>query len=112
MAELCTRGIAASQTRCKREMQSKAYDHIRHKTIVGTRAEDLKLVLQRGGSATNNYLRRLHNLALDNGWLHHHIGTVLLSLSSCQRGRTTFNIMLVTGAIAPIKSLHHFPVRQ
>lgn len=73
MTELCSRGIAASQTRCKREMDSKAYDHIRNMTIVGTRAEDLKLVLKKGGNATNNYLRRLHNLALDNGWLHYHI---------------------------------------
>jgi hypothetical protein len=73
MKELCARGIATSQTRCQREMDSKAYDHIRNKIIVGTRAEDLKLVLQRGGNATNNYLRRLHNLAVDNGWLHYHI---------------------------------------
>jgi len=31
------------------------------------------LVLKRRGSATNNYLRRLHNLALGNGWLHWNI---------------------------------------
>ena len=73
MAELSSRGIQASRERCAREMQADAYNHLRDKKIAETRAEDLRLVLKRGGNATNNYLRRLHNLALDNGWLHHHI---------------------------------------
>jgi integrase len=69
MTELCSHGQERSQKRCKREMDSKAYDLIRKKLIANTTADDLKAVLKRGGSATNNYLRRLHNSALKNGWL-------------------------------------------
>jgi hypothetical protein len=50
-------------------MTSKAFDLIRNKPIVETTAEDLKIVLKRGGSAANHYLRRLHNLVLGNGWV-------------------------------------------
>ena len=68
MEDLSSHGKDASQKRCKREMASKAFDLIRNKLIVETTSEDLKAVLKRGGSATNNYLRRLHNLAVGNGW--------------------------------------------
>ena len=73
MDELCSYGVETSQTRYRRELKSKTYDIIRTKPIVGTTAEDLNAVLKRGGSITNNYLRRLHNLALDNGWIKWHI---------------------------------------
>ena len=69
MDELSSHGKEISQKRCNREMASKAFDHIRSKRIVETTNEDLLAVLKRGGSATNNYLRRLHNLALGNGWI-------------------------------------------
>jgi integrase len=73
MDELSSHGIDSTQARCKREMLRKAYDLIREKPIVETKAEDLKAVLKRGGRATNHYLRRLHNLALGNGWISWHI---------------------------------------
>jgi len=69
MDELSSHGIETSQARCKREMESKAFDLIRDKPIIETTKEDLKLVLKRGGSAANHYLRRLHNLAFGNGWI-------------------------------------------
>jgi integrase len=68
--ELGSHGKDSSQTRCQRELKSKAFDLIRNKPIIETTGEDLKAVLKRGGAATNNYLRRLHNLALGNGWIH------------------------------------------
>ena len=67
MDELSSHGKESSQNRCKREMASKPFDFIRNKHMIETTSEDLKIVLKRGGSATNNYLRRLHNLALGNG---------------------------------------------
>jgi integrase len=74
MDEMSSHGKKEStQARCKREFKSKPYDIIRNKPIVQTTSDDLKLVLKRGGSATNNYLRRLHNLALGNGWIHWNI---------------------------------------
>lgn len=73
MDELCSHGVAASQTRYKRELKSAAYNIIRNKPIVETTSEDLNAVLKRGGNSTNNFLRRLHNLALDNGWIQWHI---------------------------------------
>jgi hypothetical protein len=69
MDELSTHGKESSQSRCKREMASKPFDFIRGKPMIETTAEDLIIVLKRGGSATNNYLRRVHNLALGNGWI-------------------------------------------
>jgi hypothetical protein len=69
MDELSTHGKESSKARCQREMASKPFDFIRKKPMIETTSEDLKIVLKRGGSATNNYLRRLHNLALGNGWI-------------------------------------------
>lgn len=73
MTELCSHGKEVSQKRCARELNSTAFDIIRKKPIIETTSEDLKAVLKRGGSAANNYLRRLHNLALGNGWIQWHI---------------------------------------
>jgi hypothetical protein len=54
-------------------LNSAAFNIIREKPIIETTSEDLKVVLKRGGSAANNYLRRLHNLALGNNWIQWHI---------------------------------------
>jgi hypothetical protein len=79
--EMSLRGQAVSQARYAREFKSPAYAIIRSKPIIETTGDDLKAVLKRGGAATNNYLRRLHNLALDNGWIQWHI-------PSCQSCRS------------------------
>jgi len=60
---------ARSQKRCRRELESKAFNPIRNKVIIETTGEDLDAVLKRGGSAANNYLRRLHNLAVKRQWI-------------------------------------------
>jgi integrase len=73
MDELTSHGIQSSQSRCLRALKSTAFNTIRNRPIALTTSEDLKAVLKRGGAATNNYLRRLHNLALDNGWIQWHI---------------------------------------
>jgi integrase len=69
MDELSSHGQESSQKRCKREMASQAFSVLKNKALVETTSEDLKAVLKRGGSAANNYLRRLHNLALGNGYI-------------------------------------------
>jgi hypothetical protein len=69
MDELSSHGQESSQQRCKREMQSQAFSILKSKTLVETTSEDFKAVLKRGGNSANNFLRRLHNLALGNGWI-------------------------------------------
>jgi integrase len=69
MDELADHGKDQSKKRCRQEMNSKPFDLIRDKKIVETTGDDLRAVLQAGKSATNNYLHRLHNLAVGLGWL-------------------------------------------
>lgn len=69
MNQLASHGKQASQTRCKRALDASPFNIIRDKVIATTTAEDLQAVLKRGGPATHNYLRRLHNLALGMGWI-------------------------------------------
>jgi integrase len=69
MDELKSRGAESSKIRYKRAMRAKEFDLIRNRPIIKTTAEDLRAVLKRGGNATNNFLRRLHNIALENNWI-------------------------------------------
>jgi integrase len=69
MAEFCTHGKSNSQDRSRRAVRSRDFDAIRDRKLVETTSDDLLAVLKSGGAATNNYLRRLHNLALGLGWL-------------------------------------------
>jgi integrase len=73
MDELSSHGKQVSQSRSARALKSTAFDTIRKLPIALTTTEDLKAVLKRSGAAANNYLRRLHNLALENGWIQWHI---------------------------------------
>lgn len=73
MNELSSHGKESSRARFERELKAKRFDSIRDKAIIETTSEDLQRVLRNGGAATNNFLRRLHNLALGNGWIHWHI---------------------------------------
>ena len=50
-------------------IKDKAFDSIRQKAILETNAEHFLHVLEGGTVSTNLYLRRLHNFALDMGWL-------------------------------------------
>ena len=69
MDEMATHGIPTTQERCARGFRSKAYDPIRNKPLVQTTGADLLSVIHTNGNCVAHYLRRLHNLALDLGWL-------------------------------------------
>ncbi|MBA3543764.1 MAG: tyrosine-type recombinase/integrase [Chthoniobacterales bacterium] len=69
MGEYATHGRPSSQERSRRMALSRSLDPIRKSKLIETRAEDLLDLLRRSGSATHNYLRRYHNLALKLGWL-------------------------------------------
>jgi hypothetical protein len=69
MREMGTHGLQCSQERCARTFCSKAFDSIRSKPLVQTTAEDLLEIVHNNGNSVAHYLRRLHNLACDIGWL-------------------------------------------
>jgi integrase len=69
MDEMATHGIPSTQARCARAFRSKAFHPIRSKPLVQTTSEDLLAVVHANGNCVAHYLRRLHNLALDLGWL-------------------------------------------
>lgn len=69
MDEMATHGLQSTQTRCKRAFISKAYDRIRRKALVETTGDDLLAIIHSSGNSVAHYLRRLHNLAGDLGWL-------------------------------------------
>src|ERR1700730_2938918 len=69
MDEMATHGISTTQERCARGFRSKAYDPIRKKSLIQTTSSDLLAVVHTNGNCVAHYLRRLHNLALDLGWL-------------------------------------------
>jgi len=69
MDEMATHGIPTTQERCSRAFCSKAYDSIRHKPLVQTTGADLLAIMHAHGNCVAHYLRRLHNLAVDLGWL-------------------------------------------
>ena len=69
MDEMATHGIPTTQERCARGFRSKAYDPIRIKPLVQTTGGDLLAILHANGNCVAHYLRRLHNLAVDLGWL-------------------------------------------
>src|SRR6266480_1041197 len=69
MNEMATHGIPTTQQRCARGFRSKAYDPIRNQPLVQTTGADLLAVIHANGNCVAHYLRRLHNLAVDLGWL-------------------------------------------
>jgi integrase len=69
MDEMATHGILTTQQRCARGFRSRAYDPIRNNPLVQTTGEDLLAIIHANGNCVAHYLRRLHNLAVDLGWL-------------------------------------------
>ncbi len=69
MDEMATHGIPTTQDRCRRALRSKAYDPIRAKPLVETTADDFLKILHANGNSIGHYLRCLHNLAVNLGWL-------------------------------------------
>ncbi len=66
-------GAKAGETRIRWETarHDPALRPIQEMVVVDTRAEHFLQVLQKGTVSTNVYLRRVHNFALDMGWLPH-----------------------------------------
>ncbi len=69
MNEMATHGIPTTQERCARGFHSRAYDPLRHRPLVQTTGAELLAILHANGNCVGHYLRRLHNLAVDLGWL-------------------------------------------
>lgn len=69
MDEMATHGIGTTQERCGRALRSRAYNAIRNKPLVETTGEDLLTIMHANGNSVSHYLRRLHNLAVNLGWL-------------------------------------------
>src|SRR5438874_43599 len=66
---MATHGNQTPQERCARGFRSKAYNPIRNKPLVQTTGADLLTIIHANGNCVGHYLRRLHNLAVDLGWL-------------------------------------------
>ncbi len=58
-----------TQERWQRAIKDPAFDGLRNRRILDTRAEHFWSALKNGSVSTNVFLRRLHNLALDMSWL-------------------------------------------
>lgn len=58
-----------TQHRWQTAIKDKAFDLIRHLSVLETRPEHFLRVLETGKVSTNVYLRRIHNFALDMTWL-------------------------------------------
>ncbi len=69
MGEMASHGRVSTRERCRRAMNGKNLNLIRAKTLIATTSDDLLTVMHGGGNATNHYLRRLHNPAVNLGWL-------------------------------------------
>src|SRR5437763_11108098 len=69
MDEMATHGIPTTQERCARGFRNKAYGPIRNKPLVQTTGADLLSIIHTNGNCVAHYLRRLHNLGVDLGWL-------------------------------------------
>jgi len=69
MDAVVTTKSGATRERWERAVKDHAFDHIREVRILETRAEHLLAVLEEGTVATNVFLRRLHNFAVDMNWL-------------------------------------------
>jgi len=69
MEILCAQKSGSSRRRWERALPDRAFDHIRNRIIVETRAEILLKVLQSGTVSTNKFLRQIHNFCVDMSWL-------------------------------------------
>ena len=58
-----------TKVRWQRAIKDKAFESIRQRPILETRAEHFLHVLEIGKVSTNVFLRRIHNFALDMSWL-------------------------------------------
>jgi integrase len=69
MDEMTKTKRGSTRVRYERAMQETAFDIIRDVPILETHASQFLKVLENGSVATNVFLRRIHNFALDMSWL-------------------------------------------
>jgi hypothetical protein len=69
MAEIIKLKNGVTQTRWQVASKDHAFQSLRDLPVFETQAEHFLRALERGGVATNVFLRRIHNFALDMGWL-------------------------------------------
>ena len=69
MDEMTRTKTGSTRIRHERAMVDKAFDSIRNRPLVETNSTHFLDVLAAGTVATNVFLRRIHNFALDMGWL-------------------------------------------
>jgi hypothetical protein len=69
MEELAKAKRGATRERWQRVLKDNAFALIRDMPILETQAEQFLKVLHTGTVSTNVFLRRIHNFALDMGWL-------------------------------------------
>ena len=68
-AEIIKLKTGVTQTRWQVASKDHAFQALRDLPVFATQAEHFLRALERGGVSTNVYLRRIHNFALDMGWL-------------------------------------------
>ena len=69
MGEIIKAKRDETRDRWETAIKDKAFDSIRERVLLETQSEHILRVLEDGTVSTNVYLRRLHNFALDMGWL-------------------------------------------
>ena len=69
MDEILKTRQGATRVRWHTAVRDRSFDSLRNRAILETGAEHFLSVLETGTVSTNVYLRRLHNFALDMGWL-------------------------------------------
>lgn len=69
MDEYQRHGREVTRQRVARAFASAPFATLVERRVVETTSEDFLRVLRAGGTSTNNYLRGIHNLALNLGWL-------------------------------------------
>jgi integrase len=69
MTEFLSLKTGSNHARTQTAIADKALDSIRQLQLLETRPEHFLRVLRAGKVSTNSYLRRIHNFAVDMGWL-------------------------------------------
>jgi hypothetical protein len=69
MDQIQTHGRDSTKTRYHRAVTSNDFDLLRTKRLMETTADDFLAILKSGKVSVAHFLRRLHNLALNLGWL-------------------------------------------
>jgi integrase len=69
MDAMSTGKTGSTLKRWQTAIKDKAFDAIRTRVLLETKADELRRVLDAGSVATNVFLRRIHNYALGMGWL-------------------------------------------